>query len=375
MAITYEARVADSTGVALASIVNFVDANGAGLDYVLNAGQVGALTLTVPASFDATLFKLDGRIGVYRAIHGRPATLDGGAVWLIRKWRYDAHYTTVTAYHATDLLRRRIIAYNAGSSESSKAADNAGDQVKAYARENLGALISSSDRDGVETQANISAYLAVQVDLGDGASIAKAAARRTLLDVARELAQASVTAGTYLTFEIVAPTDTTLELRTYATQRGNDHRASSGAPIIFSEEQGNIANVTLDVDRSEEITFVVAGGQGEGTSRLITTALDTSRMGESVFNRREDFADFSNVSDATALQDEADARLRAGRPIVTLTGDLIETPGCTRGIHFDYGDMVTVEFRGQQYDVRLDVIRVSVQGGGQTSQAKMQSVT
>ena len=49
---------------------------------------------------------------------------------------------------------------------------------------------------GVETQADISAYVTTQANLSAGASIAKAAARRRLLAVAQELSEASTTAGT-----------------------------------------------------------------------------------------------------------------------------------------------------------------------------------
>lgn len=376
MPIAIEVHIADPYGTQLAIVANFSDSpDGAGLEYALNVGKIGALTLTLPAPFDTSLLRLDGRIGVWRSINGRTPKLDGDAIYLIRQWTYTRTHTIVTAVHATDLLRRRIIAYAAGSAYADKSAAAAGDQIKAFASENMGSGIVSADRDGVETQANLSAYLAIQAALGDGASLAKACSRRNLFDVISEINQASLEAGTYLTAEIVAPTESTLELRTYAGQRGIDHTADSGQPVILSEEQGTLANATLTVDHTDEATFAIVAGANTGAARITATAVDTVRMGASPFNRIERFGDFPNLITTAALQAEANALLREGRPKISVTADLVETDGATRGIHYDLGDIVTAEVRGKQYDVRLDVVSVSVRAGTITSQVQLRTDT
>jgi hypothetical protein len=100
-------------------------------------------------------------------------------------------------------------------------------------------------------------------------------------------------------------------------------------------------------------------------------------MGASPFGRIETFADMSNVADATQLQDDADATLRYGRPVITFTGDLVETPALTRGIQFDLGDMVTAEDpqAGLQYDVRLDMVSESMTDQGRKTTIVLRSVT
>lgn len=377
MATHYTCRIADPAGNVLAEVANFVDnpeGGGAALDYALTVGGVGALQLTLPATFDAGLLRLDGRIGVWRSINGRPPALDGQAIFFIRTWIYTEATTTVTAYHATSLLERRIVAYYAGTSYSDKAATAAGDQIKAVADENLGAGISAADRIGAETQADISALVDIQADLGDGASIAAQDAWTNLYDLVRDISDGSTEAGTYLAAEIVAPTESTLELRTYEGQRGVDHRASSGAPVILSQAAGSLTNARLVVDHRDEKTVVIAGGAGEGAERLTATAVDSTRLGASPFNRVEVFGDYTNISDAATLQDKADALLRASRPRIEFTADVVETDGATRGIHYDLGDLVTAEFRGQQYDCRLDVIGVTVGGGQQRSTARVRYV-
>ncbi len=379
MTTTYECRIGDPYGQLLASVSNFVDSQEGGssaLAYTLNVGKVGALRLTVSSSFDDTLFRLDGRVGVWRSINGRPPKLDGDTVFFIRKWEYTNDTTTITAYSANHLLRRRIIDYFAGTTYSSKTTPTAaGNLIKTFVSQNMLAGIVGADRQGAETQADISAYLSNQANLGDGDLLAMQCAWRNLEDVIQELSDASTQAGIYMVADIVAPTEQTLELRTYATVRGVDHRASSSAPVILSEDAGSLANCQLTIDRSDEVTVAIAGGSGEGTARLIRTSIDTTRIADSPLNRIEQFGDYSNVSDAAALQDIADALVRAGRPRIEFTADVVETSGATRGIQYDLGDMVTAEFRGVQYDCRLDVIEVAVGGGGQHSRAKIRSLT
>lgn len=374
MAVFTTFRLADPLGNHLIEIANY-----ASYSYVLNCapGNVGVLELELPRSFNTALLLRDGRIGPWRAINGRAPYNDNNAQYLIGDVRYTSRATHVRAYHATSLCSRRIVAYAAGSSYASKAATFADNLIKTIWAENAGASISSADRDGVETQADISSYVSTQANLSQGASVAKAFARRNMLAVFQELCEASTTAGTYLTFEIVAPTESTLELRTYATQRGVDRRASSGSPVILREQAGVLENAELDIDYTNEKTFVVAGGQGEGADRLIATALDTTRMGLSPFGRIETFADMSNVADSASLQDDADSGLRNGRPVITFAGDLIETPALTRGIHFDLGDMLTAEDpqTHQQYDVRLDVITETMSAQGKKTEIKLRSVT
>lgn len=377
MNIVYSCRIADALGTPLDEVSDFVnnpDGGGAALDYALNVGGIGALSLTVPASYPNENLLLDGRIGVWRSINGRPPTLDGDAIFLIRKWRYTNEVTTVTAYHANSLLKRRIIAYFTGTSYTLKAAVAAGNQIKAFASQNLGSGIVGADRIGVETQADLSTLLSIQSNLGDGASIAAQDSYANLYDLIKAITDASTQAGTYMAAEIIAPTDRTLQLRTYAGQRGINHLVSSGQPVILSEDTGSLTNCVLEIDRSQEVTFAICAGTGPGTSRITATSVDTARMGESPFNRIEAFGDYTNISDPAVLQDKADALVRAGRPRTEFTADIVETDALTRGIDYDLGDLVTASFRGNQYSCRLDVIGVTVGSGKQSSTARVRYI-
>lgn len=368
----YELHIDMPDGTPLAVVTDFIDdpdGKSAGLEYSLNVGQVGVLKATLPPNYDPFLL-LDARLSVWRSVGSRPPARDGDAVYFLRKWVYGEDATTIYGYHANYLLTGRFINYYSGTAYTAKTSTAADNLIKAFASQQLGSGIVGADRIGSETQADISAYLDIQSNLTLGSVTSKAAAWRNLFDVVRELCDTSTQAGSYLTAEIVAVGATDLELRTYTNQRGVDRRVSSGQPLIFSVSRGNAENVLLTIDRSEEITFSTAGGGGEQTARTTNSTSGSTRMGESIFNRREAFTENTNTIDTGTLLAIAQARVNEGKPLIVLTGDLVETNSCTRGVHFDLGDYVTVEHRGQQYDTRLDTIGVSVSAGQQTTRAQ-----
>lgn len=366
-------RLADPFGEPLVEIPEYTK-----LDYVLNCtpGGIGALELTLPTSFDTNLLRRDGRLGVWRSVAGRPPALDNGAIYLLSAIETTSAETKITAHHATSLLKRRIVAYWADSSYSSKVGP-ADDLIKAFARENLGSSIVGADRDGNDFMADVSAYLSIQGDLGQGVIMSKAAARRNLHEVATELAEESIGWGTYLTFEVFAPTERTLQLRTYTGQRGVDRRAGTADPVILGEARGNLEQVRVTRDYTDEATFVIAGGAGEQQQRLIQTAASFDRMAISPFGRIERFADFSNVTSTPGLRDDAEGVLWNARPRLTFQGKYIQTPDTIRGLDFDLGDMLTAEDprTGIQFAVRVDIIRESITREKQTTELILRSVT
>lgn len=357
-------------------IANFVDADGPSLEYVLSCapGAIGALVLTVPATTSMDLFPKDAILVPFRSIAGRPPTMDNGAAYLVRKREAFATHTRITALHATSLLQRRIINYRSGLNTSSgqnytgKGPSPADDLIYAYLDENLGINASSSQRIGFSTLVNMTrgGLVTIAASAGAGASTSIEAAWRNLFDVCTEIANWSTLSGTYLTFEVMSPAPGALEVRMYTGQRGVDRRVSTANPLILSVDTGTIENAVLTEDWTNEKTAVTAGGAGDGQARVAGYNEDYVRIQDSFFNRIETFYEASNQADTTALDQIAGSQLNLWRGVRTLSGDLIETPAATRGIHYDLGDYVTIRHRGVQYDVRLDTIQVSV-GGGATN--------
>ena len=130
----------------------------------------------------------------------------------------------------------------------------------------------------------------------------------------------------------------------------------------------------LTIDHTEEVTFALAGGAGGGVARLTASAVDATRIAASPLNRREIFVDVGNLTDTSAIQAAADAAVRAGRPVKVLAADLAETPGTTRGVQFDLGDIVVIEHRGFVIDMRLDLVHETLSPSERRSEIKFRSV-
>ena len=367
MTITAIPKLWSPQGVVLGDIATYST-----LDYILNCtpGNIGVLEITIPASFDDSLLVADGRIGVYRSIDGRPPYLDNGAVYLIETLKYTSEEVFVRAFHMNTLTTRRSVLYPTGSSQANKTALAADNMLRAYWRENAGASIGAS-REGTQTLADISTLVQTQADpataLGPVVSIV--GAHDPLDSVLQRVCDASSTAGTYMTYEIISIGDNLFEFRVYVGARGVDHRQGSttAVPIILGELKGNLENATLTVDYHNEATASIAGGQGMGTDRIIKTALDNTRMLVSPFHRIERVSfDMTNGNTDAIVQSAADAGLRNGRPTITVGGTLVDTLSCTRGVHYDLGDMLSVEAprTRELFDVRLELVHEHFEAGG-----------
>lgn len=346
MAISYDIRVTDAFGEELCAANDFET-----LDCSLKENEIGAVTLTVPPTYPISYYKKDGRLLISRSTDGSLPALIGNTHWFIRRVRKTItrgkRGYTITALHANCLLKRRIVAYNAGTAYTEKN-DFADDIIKEVIRENFGSLATDTSRRWAST------LLSIQADTGQGPTVAKAFTRRNVMDVCQEVAQTAADMGTYVGFEIIALGATQLEFRTYIGQRGVDHTSDSNQPVYLP-----LDNITVDDDWSNEVTYVYAGGLGVGANRAIGTASDTTLINESPFGRIEYFWDGRQTENTTLLNDDARALLRANRPRRIITGDVVDTEGVRFGVHYNYGDLVSINVDGEVRDIRVDTVGLS----------------
>ena len=331
------------------------------LGYARVVNDIGTLVLELDPDSDASMFQRDSRLGVWRN-----GALDTECVWFVRKVKRvlaasGERRLRVTAYSANELLRRRIVAYNAGSAQAQKS-DYADDMMKEVVAENLGASATDTDR-------RWSTYLTIAGDLSAGQDIDKAFSRRNVLTVLQELADASAEAGTNLYFDIVTPTPGALVFATYTGQRGDDRTIATGAPVLFSPELGNLADGELEEDYANEVTVVYAAGKGEGDEREVVEVEDTARSGASLFNRIEALRDARNAETTAELTAEGNGFLKAGRPRLLVGGSIVDTPQCRYGVEWKWGDKVTVQFEGRQFDAHINSIQVAISDGNETIKA------
>jgi len=348
-----------------------------GFEYSLVANDPGWFALSLPGTFDLNKIYLpDGIVEIWRGFG--PGTLHLESAFFIRKRQRGSkdgkRFINIAGPGVTELLLRRIVAYAAGSAQADQT-DNTDDMLKEVVRDNLGA-----DAAAGRTITGVGEGFTVQANIGGGPSVTKAFAYKNVLQVAEELADTSQTGGTELYFDIV-PSITNagriaFQFQTFINQRGMDRTADSESPIFFGEEWGNLQNPLYDEDYTNEKNYVLVGGPGEEAARETTEVSDTARIGASIWNRREGFKDARNTEpgDTAARTTEGNEMLNANRPRLRFSGDIVETEACRYGRDWAFGDRVTAEDSGLQFDCMIKVISIKVDGGGQeTIKARLEA--
>jgi hypothetical protein len=330
------------------------------LEYAQALNNVGAIVVVLPADYD-DLLSLDKIIELW--IDGRFIT-----VGFIRKVKYfddedGGERTLITGYTPNYLLTSRIIAYAAGTAQADMS-DYADDMLKEIVTDNLGGD-ATGDRD-------ISGLnFSVDDQLGDAPRITKGFAWRKLFDVCLDICAASEENGTRLYFEVMpywyASEAIGFKFITYINQPGADFGTDSGQPLYFGRAWGNLVKPELEYDHSEEITHVYAGGQGEGSDRLIEEVSDTDRAEASIWNYREGFADARNEKESAGIESKAYKVLNENAPLITLSGEIVETGSRRWGLDWNLGDKVVVEHRGISTDAIINSLRFKLLPDGSRS--------
>jgi hypothetical protein len=324
------------------------------LDLALQENQIGSLTLRLPpAVYPPGFFRRDGTIEVWRAVGGR-SELVGNALWFVVYIRYQidqggVETLEIVAQDGNSILKRRIIAYAAGTDYALKAGV-AGDIMKSLIRENYGTLAIEAERDA-------SLWITVDPDNGDGEAVFGDLAWRNIWDAVAQLASNSEQEGIRVVFDMErGSTPGHLIFKTYPYYRGTDHTSGSPNPVYVGYDYGNLSQPELLFDYSEEINTAYVGGAGSGDVRIIETVTDTIRATASPYARCETFVDGGDSSDSVALQNLGDTIIFKGRPRLILSGNMLDTKTYMYGINYRYGDLVTAQYKGYAVNCRLDTL-------------------
>jgi hypothetical protein len=364
--LSYYIDVATPQGVRIAQMDNFL-----ALSYARTVNDYGVMTLDLDPETDRSLFRLDGRLGIWRQPMGGGLGLEFDTIWLVRNTKRvlmpsGERRLRITAVSALWLLTARIIAYAGKSSQADKVAVESDDLIKLFTYENLGAGATDTARHWHD-------LITIAADETLGVVVDKSAAKRDLLKACQEVADHAAQLGYPLYFDIICPTYGTLELRTWINQRGADRRAGSANPLILSPEMGAISEGEYEENYLNEATYVYAGGQGEGLAREVATASDTARIGSSPFGRREYFHDARQGATGDALTAEAAAALYERRPRRLFSGSLTDTEQVKYGRDWRWGDRITVQFEGEAFDCEISAVRVNIANGVEVVQAALRA--
>lgn len=333
------------------------------------ANRIAILEMGLPlAGFNTSVLRRDSIIQFWRA----PAGTNNYQFWnayLLRYWKYKTasngeQSLELKAPDVKELLRRRIVAHEAGSSNALKT-QAADDMLKAIMRDAIADGTNPAPTAGTRVWSRVT----VHPDLGAAPIITRDFAWEKLLDyggggILSDIAKAARIAGNEVFFEFV-PTITaksiTLEFNTYLDRPGRDRTDKA----VFSSANNNLLDPELEFDYLDEVTYIYAGGQGPREKRNIQQVYDAGRYNASAWNRIEDFADARNQSGGNnAVRDEGRIALDSGRGRVRIIGQPVDSPQMAFGVDWDYGDLVTIEDRGYSFPVLIRSVTLRGRGDG-----------
>jgi hypothetical protein len=361
MATLYEVWLADDAGNRFQLVDTFEY-----LTWARTLNTVGAFAIRFAAAqFTRSWFALNRRVEIWRQPQGghKYLILVGFMRYLERGMEGSNSYIVVGGPDALDLLSTRIIDAYSDTAGADKVG-TADDVMKEYVRENLGAS-AASGRDITGDG------FSVQADLSDGPAVQWAAARHNLLRVCRDLGEAAYQLSTPIYFDIVHPTPSTFEFRTYVNQRGMDRTTGQPNAVTLSPEDETLANPVLVQDWTGEQTYIYALGQSTGGTRAVEEVSDNTRLNVAKFNRREGIADGRDYGTAAELQDLGRRQLRAMRPLRLFSGDIVDKDGNRLGLNWDFGDKISASYGGELYDMMITSVGARFDGRGETVESRL----
>lgn len=363
--ISYTIRVADSAG----NVVGFVSDFESCRYIIRGDGGVGAMELITSVTY-LNWFNpsnVDYRLTVWRSINNQQSLLDGATEYLAIGWKITDERVTVTALSLQSLLQRRIVAYYAGLDNYSKFTNvYAGNLMKILVRTNLTSGFAAN-RDGVDTYVAID-NLTVVGNANDGVVLSYSCSRNNVLQAITTASQASTQSGSWIVGQITS-NGSAWVFDTYPQYFGQDRRGQS----VLSLGNRNIEQVELTYDRTQEYTAIIAAGAGTESARFIGTNF-SAEVTASPYNRKEMFYSNPQLKSQAAVDTAAFNLTRANRATFGFNATLIQTPQFLRGVDYNVGDILTVEFNKAQYITRLDVIDVTINASGITERAELRLV-
>lgn len=334
------------------------------LSYGRIVNQSSWLTLQVtPQSVPPDMIRIDGFVEVWRRPPIGDEVLDGESVWLIQTVNRSidqngAEIISIEAVHPLWLIGSpgRFVINHSESREANKRG-YADDILKEIMREQSGVLATASRRYPWVIDENTSQSILIE----------RACAYENVFDVLRSICESIREADPteYLAFDIVKQGGE-LVFRTFVGQRGIDRRIGSVAPLYLGIEYGNVNSLSLNRDYRDEVNAVVVGGRGEGVSRQIERLVSPTYAEISPWHYREMFINAQNATLTSELVEEGRAAIRRARPRIVAEAQIINSPQSQYGVHWGFGDFVTLSAFGLNLPVRIDAVAVSFNSGQET---------
>lgn len=412
MASSYELWLLDDTGRRIVLLQNMSFFAYSRSTHGLGTFEAG-FPLEAYRKLYPPIFQPDLRVDIWRSPReGIPMRREG--MYLLRMPRVytreeDAvDIIVIYGRDLKDLLNRRIVVQPAGTSYTRKS-DEIDDMMKAIVREQfLYGTVTDVDMVVDNTRAFPEDEFFVQPDQALGPTYTKTLAERNVMDILRELHDASRRLyydnpltnkkvyfnvvpvdlrvaveyildeqtgfpiedefGNYLMDESSLSANANIGFRfeTYTGLFGLDRTDG----MVFSKENNNVRDIAWSINHLEEKNSAVIKGFGRGDSREWVVVDNTSAVNASRWNRVEVFVDASTEPDQNRLEDFGYPALEEHKPEEKITATFLnvpaspDTPESLYGIQWDLGDLLPVYYVGRQFDVEVDIVYVGVNENG-----------
>jgi hypothetical protein len=283
---------------------------------------------------------------------------------------------TVFGYDLVELLKRRIVYYYSGTTQSDKTG-NGERVIKEYVRENLGDLATIENG---RLKSGKLDNLFVDVDLNGGGSWVGSQSFANLFTTINDIAGAT---GCYFTMESIFE-NSQVRLIFRATERliGTDRSAQSvdrlvgrnaagNVPVEFSLDVGNMGSPEFTVNRGQEVTAMVALGLGDGSERDVVEVTNEESIAISPYGRIEEITSAPTDShlELTSL---AQSEIQKMGPEMSFSFTVLQIKTCMYGKHYRFGDIVTAQYANLKLDYRVSSIGVSMTNGAASDSIKVE---
>ena len=142
---------------------------------------------------------------------------------------------------------------------------------------------------------------------------------------------------------------------------GRDKTGVNGtARVTFGLHMGNVSGTEEIQSAQQAPNAAIVGGAGEDENRLILSVCPGEEAG---LCRREMFVDAGSVDDPQEVAYEGTRRLAQRGIVHAIRADVLETPSCRYGVHWDLGDLVTVVTPHVQMNARITQVQESHEAG------------
>jgi hypothetical protein len=133
--------------------------------------------------------------------------------------------------------------------------------------------------------------------------------------------------------------------------------------LVFGKDRLNLKDITYEEKHADEKTYALAAGKGEKTDRVWGEAV-SGALNASPWNRREMTLDGRDTDVVATLQKAAADELMLNKAKLSVSGTVVQTPGCRYGVDYNFGDLVVAEAFGTPVNCRLSTIHITINEAG-----------